>query len=123
MRNPEEVTVLLVEDEVLIRMEAEYVLEDQGYKVLPATNAAEALEILDKVPKVDVLFTDVKMPGPMDGLDLAWMVHERWPWIRLIIASGHADLTEADLPNDGKFFRKPYSGAAITNTIQNMVSG
>src|SRR5579872_1715818 len=82
--------VLVVEDEALIRLLAVDLLEEEGFSVLEATDAANALQLLEKREDVSVLFTDIQMPGAMNGLDLAARVHERWPNIRLLLTSGMA---------------------------------
>jgi len=101
------IVVLLVDDEPVLRMVARQGLEDAGFEVIEADDAKAALEILDAGAAVTVLFTDVNMPGPLDGLDLAECVHERWPAIQLVITSGRGLTTP--LPDDGRFMAKPYS--------------
>lgn len=83
--------VLLVEDEPLVRMTAANELEEAGFLVLEAANADVALQVLEvRSDQVHVLFTDVHMPGSMDGIALAELVHARWPYVRLLISSGYA---------------------------------
>jgi CheY-like chemotaxis protein len=105
---PETPTVLVAEDEALVRQLSVLELEDAGYHVIEAANAGQAIAILETGTPVDVLFTDVNMPGEMDGIRLARFVHSHWPEIRLIVTSGRADIPERDLPDDGRFLRKPY---------------
>ena len=90
--------ILLVEDELLIRMSLTDTLVDAGYRVLEARNAAEALEIISARDDVDVLITDVRMPGGMDGITLAREVASRYPAVAIIVTSGHAQPTATDLP-------------------------
>jgi CheY-like chemotaxis protein len=99
--------ILLVEDEELVRWVAHDALELHGYDVVEAASAVEALEVLTARSDVSLLFTDVNMPGPMDGLALAEMVHARWPAVRIVVTSGRA--LERDVPDDGAYLRKPYS--------------
>ena len=99
--------ILLVEDEPLVRWTAHDGLEGAGYEVVEAENAAEALAILEARRDVGVLFTDVNMPGPMDGLSLAELVHAKWPDIRLVVTSGRG--LDRPLPDHGAFLTKPYS--------------
>lgn len=99
--------VLLVDDEAVLRMIASQGLQDAGFEVVEADNAESALEILGARTDITVLFTDVNMPGPLDGLDLAKRVHDRWPAIQLVITSGRG-LLDA-VPDDGRFVAKPYS--------------
>jgi DNA-binding NtrC family response regulator len=112
-------TVLLVEDEILIRMAAFQHLEDCGYTVLQAANAAEALEILKRYPQIDLVFTDVRMPGEMDGLGLAKWVIEHRPHIAVMIASGHAAKENVLQELCGAHaFTKPYSFDDLTVRIR-----
>jgi len=110
-------TVLLVEDETLVRMHGAGILEDAGYKVLEAGNADEALEVLAQHDEVRLLFSDVDMPGSMDGLALAALVHERWPDIRLLLTSGHHHLDEAEIPDSGLFVQKPWTEGVVIDQI------
>jgi CheY-like chemotaxis protein len=114
-------TVLVVEDDTLVRMHGTDILENAGYEVLEAANADEALAILNEQRDVDVLFSDVDMPGSMDGLDLARLVHERWPNIHLLLTSGHHPVLSADLPERGKFVRKPWSSEVLVDRIRGLL--
>jgi DNA-binding NtrC family response regulator len=99
--------VVVVEDEVLIRMVAIDVLTEAGFIVLEAEHAAHALTHLEaKAADIDVLFTDVHMPGEMDGVDLAHHAQRHWPWITALITSGRGGL--AALPAGSRFIPKPY---------------
>ncbi|MEE4452941.1 response regulator [Novosphingobium resinovorum] len=100
--------VLLVEDEAIIRLIGSDALEDAGYEVLDAASADEALRILETIDDVAIVFTDIRMPGSMDGLELARLVHERWPDIRLLITSGDTWPPRALIPDEGRFIAKPY---------------
>lgn len=101
-------TVLIVDDEVLVRMVGSDILADGGYRVLEAANAAEALECLQSGTEVMVLFTDVNMPGTPDGLGLANLVSSRWPQVKILVASGAVKPGRGDLPEKGLFLSKPY---------------
>jgi len=100
--------VLIVEDELLTRMNAAGALSDIGMRTFEAGDAREALQMLDDHPNVDVLFTDINMPGAMDGLALAKKVHDDWPDMELIVTSGAMKVADADLPDNGTFLAKPY---------------
>jgi CheY-like chemotaxis protein len=76
------------------------------------------LSVLESNPDIAVLFTDVDMPGSMDGVELSRLVHERWPQIKFIVASGHACITDKDLPDDGRFVAKPYYPSAIQAALR-----
>jgi two-component system, response regulator PdtaR len=109
--------VLVAEDEALVRELSVNELEDAGYTVIEAANACQALAILETGVPVAVLFTDVNMPGELDGIDLARLVHRRWPEVRLIITSGKADIPEAELPDLGRFIRKPYRLSEMSQMV------
>lgn len=100
--------VLVVDDEPLIRMNAVDMLLDAGFEVLEAGDAADALRVLEAHPEVAVLFTDVNMPGEMDGIDLARRVHALRPDVHLIVTSGKVTPTKGTLPEQGAFLGKPY---------------
>jgi DNA-binding NtrC family response regulator len=93
-------------------------LADAGFKVIEAESADEALRILEQASDVQVLFTDIRMPGSMDGLQLATLVHKRWPNIKLLLTSGHRSLNPGEVPDDGRFLPKPYSLTAIVHQIE-----
>jgi DNA-binding NtrC family response regulator len=113
--------VLLVEDELFVRMAAADALEDAGFEVIETANAQAAQEVLSNRDDVRVLFTDVKMPGPMDGLALASLVRRRWPHILIVITSGHLRRETVSLPDDAVFIAKPYSEKAPAVTIQSLL--
>jgi two-component system, response regulator PdtaR len=115
VRNP---TVLVVEDEVLIRMLATDSLEQSGYTVLEAGDAAEALEILAEHDEVDVLFTDVNMPGPMDGLTLAGLMQDRRPGLGLVITSGRGTPDPERLPMSSIYLAKPYLPRQLAAAVE-----
>ncbi len=114
--------VLLVEDEPLVRMFGADVLEEAGYEVVEAADGDEALQVLEARADVDVLFTDVNMPGSLDGLGLARLVHERRPAIKLLIASGQVRLNDNDIPNAGRFLPKPYAPDDILREVRNLIA-
>jgi CheY-like chemotaxis protein len=101
--------VLIVEDEPLLRSMAVEFLSEAGLQTFEAENAEEALDLLQqRAGEVAVLFTDVRMPGSMDGLELARVAHSSWPWIRVIVTSGAFGKPSDTLPNDADFLRKPW---------------
>jgi DNA-binding NtrC family response regulator len=109
--------VLLVEDEFLIRVHAAEVIREAGFEVIEAINADEAIVILETRRDIRVLFTDIQMPGSMDGLKLAHAVRHRWPPVHIIATSGHQTVKEGDLPAGSLFFAKPYSPDRIVHTV------
>jgi CheY-like chemotaxis protein len=113
--------VLLVEDEPLVRMLGADVLEEAGFEVVEAFNGDEALVVLEARPDIRVLFTDVNMPGSLDGLDLARLVHERRPDIKLLIASGQVRLSQDEIPDAGRFLPKPYAPDAVIREVRGLI--
>ena len=115
--------ILLVEDELLIRMSLVQHLEECGYTVLEAENAADAIEILEKHPEVALVFTDVQMPGEMDGLGLAKWVIEIRPRIAVMVASGQAARETVMRELCGAHaFTKPYNYDELTNHIREVLT-
>ena len=115
------ITVLVVEDEVLVRIDVTLALEEEGFKVFEASNADEAIDVLDTHPEIHLMFTDIDMPGSMDGLKLAAAVRDRWPPVKIIITSGHRHLSDDMLPVEGRFFDKPYDPSRVMRTMKQMV--
>src|ERR1044071_1119629 len=101
--------VLVVEDESLIRMNAMAMVEEAGFEAIAASDADEAIQILESRSDIRAVFTDVHMPGSMDGIRLARVIRSRWPPVALIVTSGQTTVLENDLPTGGRFLRKPYA--------------
>ena len=114
-------TVLIVEDEMMLRMRAVDIVEDAGFTPIEAVNADDALAILESRSDIELLFTDIQMPGSIDGLKLAHAVHERWPLIKIMIVSGQLKLTDADKPLDSRFFGKPLDVKHMVAQMQDMM--
>ena len=115
--------VLVVEDDMVLRMRAVDVVEDAGFTPLEAVNADEAIAILESRPDISLLYTDVQMPGSMDGLKLAHAVHGRWPHIKIILVSGQVAVTDDEKPRNSRFFGKPVSMKQIVSELQDMIGG
>ena len=115
--------VLVVEDEFLLRMDAVDVISAAGFEVLEAANADQAIHILESRFDITVVFTDIQMPGTMDGLRLAAAIRGRWPPIKIIATSGHVNVTHGDLPDGGRFVPKPYSPRQITGVLRELIGG
>jgi CheY-like chemotaxis protein len=111
--------VLVVEDEFLLRMDAVDMIEAAGFDVVEAADADAAIEILEARNDIAVIFTDIQMPGSMDGLKLARAVRGRWPPIKIIATSG-IHVGETDLPEGGRFLPKPYSSAQIAGMLRQL---
>ena len=110
-------TILIVEDELFVRLMAVDMLEDAGYAVREAGTADEALAVLEKDTAIDIVFTDIKMPGSMDGLELASIVGSRWPDIGIIITSGHMILPGDVGPGQAVFLPKPYRSSTLSAQV------
>lgn len=117
-----EISVLVVEDEFLVRMDVADQLRDEGYKVFEAKNADEAVRLLETEPSIQILFTDIDMPGSMDGLKLAAAVRDRWPPVKIVITSGHRQVDAADIPDGSVFYPKPYHHQAIVASFRQLLS-
>ena len=115
------IAVLVVEDEALIRMEIVSELEDAGFKVFEAAHADAAIKILIANLNIRVMFTDIDMPGGMDGLKLAAAVRDRWPPIKIIVTSGHRTVDTKKLGVEGRFVQKPYNTRHVVQSINEMV--
>jgi DNA-binding NtrC family response regulator len=113
--------VLVVEDEMLLRMSAVDMVEDAGYASVEAVNADEAVVILESRYDIALLFTDIQMPGSMDGLKLAQTVHRRWPPIKIILVSGQLNLANIDIPTNSRFFEKPLEAEVMIAQMRNMI--
>lgn len=114
-------TVLIVEDEFLIREILKDELEDAGYQVVPVSDADHAIRVLESRQDIQLVFTDISMPGSMDGLKLAAFVNDRWPPVHIIVATGRG--RPPGLPPNALFIPKPYLGSnvvAAMRTFANM---
>jgi CheY-like chemotaxis protein len=115
--------VLIVEDELLLRMNAVEMVGAAGFEVIEAGNADEAIEILETRPDITVVFTDIQIPGSMDGLKLARAIRGRWPPIKIIATSGRLSVEEIDLPEGGRFLPKPYGSHEIAGVLRELTDG
>jgi two-component system, response regulator PdtaR len=115
--------VLIVEDELLIRMNAAEMIGGAGFDVVEASNADEAIAILEARPEIHAVFTHIQMPGSMDGLKLARFVRDRWPPIKIIATSGNFAPRDGDLPEGGVFLPKPYTLANIAGALRELTGG
>ena len=109
--------VLVVEDEPLLLMTAIDIVEGAGFEAIAARDADEAIRLLESIPDIRILFTDIHMPGSMDGLKLAAAVRRRWPPIEIIIVSGMKRPDAAEMPERSVFFSKPYDPRAVSGAL------
>ena len=122
MKSDSPIYVLVVEDEFFSRLHAVNLVEDAGYKAVEASSAEEAIAILEARKDIRIVFTDIDMPGTMDGLKLAHAIRTRWPPIELIVTSGHFNFSDADMPERGRFFAKPYRDQGIISALHHFVT-
>lgn len=113
--------VLVVEDEILLRMRATDMVEDAGYTSVEAVDADEAIAILESRSDIALMFTDIQMPGSMDGLKLAHAVRERWPPIKIILVSGQLKPADIDIPTESRFYGKPLEAREMIAELQSMI--
>jgi two-component system, response regulator PdtaR len=114
--------ILIVEDEFLLRMDSAEVIENAGFEVIEAANADEAIAVLTARPDIHVVFTDIQMPGSMDGLKLARFVRDRWPPIKIVATSGLVRVEDDDLPAGSVFLRKPYHVAEVVAALRELTA-
>jgi DNA-binding NtrC family response regulator len=113
--------VLIVEDDMMLRMRAVDMVEDAGYTPIEAMDAADAIAILESRSDVALMCTDIQMPGQMDGVGLAQAVHARWPAIRIIVVSGQLNLPHLDLPPRSRFLGKPLDAGEVIAEMREMI--
>jgi CheY-like chemotaxis protein len=116
----EKPVILVVEDEAVVRLMAIIVAEESGFEALSAATADEAIKILESRSDIRLVFTDVNMPGSMNGLRLAHAVRGRWPPVELLVTSAVGNITAKDLPQRGRFLPKPYDVAKLSEAFQEM---
>lgn len=116
------ILLLVVEDDFLFRLDAVQMIEEAGFDALQAANADDAILILEARSDINVVFTDIDMPGSMNGLKLAHAVRGRWPPIQIITKSGHVTVKDNDLPTGARFIPKPYSSGYVTGVVRDLVN-
>src|SRR4051794_16874830 len=112
--------ILVVEDEVLVRMDLVDTIRDAGFRTYEAATAREAILLMEAHSDIAVLFTDIQVSGPMDGLKLSHYVRNRWPPVRIVIASGHVRATAAQMPLHSIFIAKPYQPFELETILQDI---
>jgi len=115
-------SILVVEDEALIRMSLVDELEDAGFRVIEAGSADEAMKSLETAANIAAVFTDIDMPGSMDGLTLAKLLREKHPDIAIVLTSGYLKIPKNDLPEKVPYISKPYEIESVINHIQSLTS-
>lgn len=119
---PSPIRVLVVEDETFILMDAVEMLRAAGFDILEAINADEAIQMLERYSDIHLIFTDIDMPGSMNGLKLSAAVRDRWPPVKIIVTSGHFKVQAGDLPVGARFIAKPYKPTQIISAVRELTS-
>lgn len=115
--------ILLVEDHVLFRMDVAELLTNSGFDVLDANDATDALSLLKiRDDEIDLLFTDIQLPGGLDGVELAHYFRSRFPLKPILVASGKMDMIADDLPAGTRFIRKPFDATFVLSHIEDLIS-
>ena len=114
-------TVLIVDDEAILRLELKSRLAEMGLTALVAHDADHAISLMETHPEITVLFTDIRMAGSMDGIRLAHQAYRRWPPIRIIVTSGLTGIDVATLPDESVFLPKPYPPEALADALAHAV--
>ena len=114
--------VLVVEDDAILRLHALDLVEEAGFTPIEAKNADEAIAVLEKRSDIILLFTDVNMPGSMDGVKLAHAVRNRWPPIKIVVVSGQVQLDTNELPSETRFFGKPFEAEKMIAELRELIS-
>ena len=114
--------VLIVEDDFLVRQNAVFLLEEAGFDTLEAGSADEAVVLLEDRQDIKVVFTDINMPGSMDGLELAQAIRRRWPPVELVLTSGYARVRDDDMPERGLVLGKPYEPTELVGMVRSLIS-
>ena len=112
--------VLIVEDDFLVRQNAVFLLKEAGFDTLEAGSADEAVVLLEDRQDIKLVFTDINMPGSMDGLELAQAIRHRWPTVELVLTSGYARVQDEDMPERGLFLGKPYQPAELVRMVRSL---
>jgi len=115
------IAILVVEDEPLILLDVGDQLAEAGFRIYQAANADIAMQILSTHDDIRLMFTDIDMPGSMDGLKLAAAVRDRWPPVQIIVTSGARLVEITDMPDGSVFFSKPYLHLVVVETMRDML--
>ncbi len=122
-RQKHKATVLVVEDEAFARMYATQLFEDEGFTVIEADKAEDALAALESHPEIALLFSDIRLPGEISGLALAGQARKLCPDIPILLTSGYAQPRDLEIPRSGKFLAKPYTAQLLVETARELVGG
>ena len=109
--------ILTVEDEFMVREYLGEILAETGHTIIAASNADEAISVLEARNDIRIIITDINMPGSMDGLKLAAAVRDKWPPIKIIIATGRGRPASHEMPSEALFVPKPYDQATVISAV------
>lgn len=115
-------TILVVEDDPLVRIISADLLENEGFDIVVAADASEAIDVLERRTDIRAIFTDIDMPGSIDRLMLASVVRDRWPPIAIFVTSGKAPERADALPPDSQFFIKPYNPRELVQALSRAIA-
>lgn len=115
-----QIAVLVVEDEALVRFDLAQTLQADGYQTFEAADATEAIAVLEAHSEIRVVFTDIQMPGTMDGLALSHYIRHRWPPTIIVVSSGQLSPGAHEMPVDAVFIGKPYGAPSLTGLLENI---
>ena len=110
--------ILVVEDELLLSWDISEALEGEGYDVIAVANADEAIKVLESRNDIRTIFTDIDLPGSMDGLKLAAAVRDRWPPVQIIVTTGMRAPHRDEMPANSMFISKPYRSAEVLEAVR-----
>ena len=110
--------LLVVEDELLLSLDISDALKDEGYDVIAVSNADEAIKVLETRNDIRTIFTDIDLPGSMDGLKLAAAVRDGWPPVNIIVTTGMRAPRHEEMPTRSLFIAKPYRSAAVLEAVR-----
>lgn len=113
--------VLVVEDEHFVRMMAVDAIRDAGYATIEAEDGDRAIALLDQRDDIELVFTDIRMPGKIDGLDLARRIRESRPATPVVLTSGHMFEGDSEIPTSTPFLQKPYRAAALIGQLNRLL--
>lgn len=114
------IAALVVEDDALVRFDLAQTLEAEGYKTFEAADALEAIAVLETNSEIRVFFTDIQMPGTMDGLQLSHYVRQRWPPTIIVVSSGRCSPSKDAMPAGAFFVGKPYAPQLLGKVLQDI---
>ena len=114
------IAALVVEDDPLVRFDLAQSLEAEGYTTFEAGDAAEAIAVMEANPEIRIVFTDIQMPGTMDGLALSHYVRKRWPPTIIVVSSGKCPPREDEMASGARFLPKPYVPQALISVLHDI---